>query len=53
MTTALITGDIFYEHETPEWHPESPDRLRAIMRVLAEQGILDHPNLRQFAPRPA
>jgi len=53
MTTALITSDIFYEHETPEWHPENPERLRAIMRVLAEQGLLAHPDLRRIEPRAA
>lgn len=53
MTTAIITSDRFLEHDMPEWHPESPERLRTILRVLRERGLLDHPNARQLAPRPA
>jgi acetoin utilization deacetylase AcuC-like enzyme len=53
MTTALIYDDIFLEHEVPEWHSEHPDRLRAIMALLAERGLLEHPDLRRLAPRPA
>lgn len=53
MTTALIYDDIFLEHEVPAGHPESPERLRVIMQVLQERGLLDHPDLRRFAPRMA
>jgi acetoin utilization deacetylase AcuC-like enzyme len=53
MTTALIYDDIFLEHEVPSWHAEQPDRLRRIMQLLAERGLLDHPNLRRLAPRMA
>ncbi len=35
MSTLYITHDAFLEHDTGEWHPERPDRLRAIDRVLS------------------
>jgi acetoin utilization deacetylase AcuC-like enzyme len=53
MTTALIYDDIFLEHETPAWHSENAGRLRAVMALLEERGLLAHPNLRRLAPRPA
>jgi len=53
MTTAFIYDDIFLEHEMPSWHSESAGRLRAIMQLLQARGLLDHPNLRRLAPRPA
>jgi acetoin utilization deacetylase AcuC-like enzyme len=34
MTTRLYTHPIFLEHITPPGHPERPDRLRAIARML-------------------
>jgi acetoin utilization deacetylase AcuC-like enzyme len=34
MVTRLYTHPIFLEHITPPGHPERPDRLRAIERVL-------------------
>ena len=34
MATRLYTHPIFLEHVTPPGHPERPDRLRAIDRVL-------------------
>jgi acetoin utilization deacetylase AcuC-like enzyme len=34
MTTALITHSACLYHETPTGHPESPDRLRAVLRRL-------------------
>ncbi len=39
MTTAYLYSPIFLEHEK-EGHPESPERLRAIMRMLKESDIL-------------
>jgi acetoin utilization deacetylase AcuC-like enzyme len=35
MTTLLVTHPAFLAHDTGEWHPERPDRLRAIEKVLA------------------
>ncbi|MET3793071.1 histone deacetylase family protein [Aquamicrobium terrae] len=37
MTTRLYTHPIYLEHLTPPGHPERPDRLRAIERVLMEE----------------
>ena len=36
MTTRLYTHPVYLEHLTPAGHPERPDRLRAIERVLEE-----------------
>ncbi|MEK6582872.1 MAG: hypothetical protein AABZ25_10875 [Nitrospirota bacterium] len=30
----FIYDDIFLKHETPEWHPESKERLIAIINAL-------------------
>ncbi|CDX18305.1 conserved hypothetical protein [Mesorhizobium sp. ORS 3324] len=37
MTTRLYTHPVFLEHLTPPGHPERPDRLRAIERVLDDE----------------
>ena len=34
MTTALITHPACLEHDTGPFHPESPDRLRAVLAAL-------------------
>ncbi|MDW6020898.1 histone deacetylase family protein [Mesorhizobium sp. BAC0120] len=49
MTTRLYTHPIYLEHITPPGHPERPDRLKAIARVLENDGFgaLD----RREAPR--
>lgn len=39
MTTRLYTHSIYLEHLTPEGHPERPDRLRAIERVLEDEAF--------------
>lgn len=39
MTTRLYTHPIFLEHITPAGHPERPDRLRAIERVLDDEAF--------------
>ncbi len=36
MTTALITHDACYGHETPLGHPERPDRLRALEMAFSQ-----------------
>ena len=43
MTTRLYSHPIYLEHLTPAGHPERPDRLRAIQRVLEHEdfGALD------------
>jgi acetoin utilization deacetylase AcuC-like enzyme len=37
MATRLYTHPIFLEHLTPPGHPERPDRLRAIERILDDE----------------
>ncbi|CAM5569335.1 Histone deacetylase-like amidohydrolase [Mycolicibacterium aubagnense] len=39
MTTRLYTHPIFLEHITPAGHPERPDRLRAIERILDDEAF--------------
>lgn len=41
MTTRLYTHPIYLEHLTPAGHPERPDRLRAVERILDEEGFED------------
>ncbi|HEV2503073.1 MAG TPA: histone deacetylase family protein [Mesorhizobium sp.] len=39
MTTRLYTHPIFLEHISPAGHPERPDRLRAIERILDDEAF--------------
>ena len=39
MTTRLYTHPIYLEHLTPAGHPERPDRLRAIAKVLDDEAF--------------
>ena len=39
MATRLYTHPVFLEHITPSGHPERPDRLRAIERVLGDEAF--------------
>ncbi|MGE0060918.1 MAG: histone deacetylase family protein [Xanthobacteraceae bacterium] len=48
MSTLLITHPSFLNHITPQGHPERPDRLRAIERVLEDEKF--QPLLREQAP---
>lgn len=41
MVTRLYSHDAFLDHVTPEGHPERPDRLRAIARVLEHEAFDD------------
>lgn len=50
MTTAYLYSPVFLEHEE-SGHPESPERLRAIMQHLADSGILSR--LVALEPTPA
>jgi acetoin utilization deacetylase AcuC-like enzyme len=34
--TLLLTDDSFYDHDPGPFHPETPDRLRAVRQALAE-----------------
>ena len=49
MTTALLTHPACEDHDTGPGHPERPDRLRAILRVLEKDEFADL--LRETAPR--
>ncbi len=50
MTTLLLTHPVFLEHDTGPGHPERPDRMRAIDKVLAHE-IFQTPALaREEAP---
>jgi acetoin utilization deacetylase AcuC-like enzyme len=48
MATLLITHPSFLEHDTGPGHPERPDRMRAIDKVLAHEMFSDL--LREEAP---
>ena len=37
----FIYDDIFLEHETPEWHPESKERLVSIINILKNSAVWD------------
>ncbi|MBS0268761.1 MAG: histone deacetylase family protein [Proteobacteria bacterium] len=39
MTTALITHPAFLNHDTGDFHPERPDRMRAIDEALSEESF--------------
>src|SRR6266508_4346994 len=51
MLTLLVTHNACLEHLTPLGHPERPDRLRAIERVLEHERFM--PLAREHAPRAA
>ena len=48
MTTALITHPACLGHDPGEWHPECPDRLRAVLGALEAEEFA--PLLREAAP---
>ncbi|MBZ0164161.1 MAG: histone deacetylase family protein [Notoacmeibacter sp.] len=39
MTTRLFTHPVFLEHLVPTGHPERPDRLRAIAKILEDEAF--------------
>jgi acetoin utilization deacetylase AcuC-like enzyme len=41
MVTRLYSHPIYLEHITPAGHPERPDRLRAVARVLDDEAFSD------------
>ncbi len=49
MTTALITHPACLGHDAGEWHPECPNRLRAVLAAL--EGEEFAPLLRESAPQ--
>ncbi|HJS86872.1 MAG TPA: histone deacetylase family protein [Acetobacteraceae bacterium] len=48
MTVALITHPACLDHDAGPWHPECPDRLRAVLAALGDASF--KPLLRQEAP---
>jgi len=49
MTTLLITHDDCLEHETGAYHPERPDRLRAVLKAMEQDDFRGL--VREDAPR--
>jgi len=48
--TGIVRSEIFLEHDAGPGHPECPDRLRAVYRLLDEG---EWPGISAMAPRPA
>ncbi len=42
QTTGLVYDDFFLQYWLAEGHPESPDRLRSIMKLMRHSGLLPH-----------
>jgi len=40
--TGFVYDDLFLEYWLEEGHPESPDRLRSIMKLLQQSGLFQH-----------
>ncbi|MCI0414879.1 histone deacetylase [bacterium] len=51
MSTALFFHDSFLRHDTGPFHPENPERLRAILNGLKEAGLWE--GLTHITPEPA
>ncbi len=49
MTTLLVADDLFLDHVTPTGHPERPDRIRTVNRVLSQP---DFAALLRARPKP-
>jgi len=51
LNTSLITDEVYLKHETGEFHPENPSRLRSILSGLEDSNLF--PLLQTVAPRKA
>jgi len=40
--TGFVYDDLYLQHRLEEGHPESPDRLRSIMKLMEQSGLLQH-----------
>lgn len=40
--TGFIYDSIFLRHETPQWHPETKERLISVLNTLESSGIWEH-----------
>jgi acetoin utilization deacetylase AcuC-like enzyme len=50
MQVGFLYDPGFLEHQTPQWHPETPQRLTAILQGLKDSGLwqeLKHPRVRE------
>ena len=47
QSTGLVYDDFFLQYWLEEGHPESPGRLRSIMKLMKHSGLLDHLTLIQ------
>ena len=47
----VIFDEVFLKHNAGEWHPESPERLKAILHRLDEEDL--RPLIEYFSPEPA
>ncbi|HUU00102.1 MAG TPA: histone deacetylase [Myxococcota bacterium] len=47
----IVTDPLYIKHDPGPGHPESPERLKSIYRLLEEEDIIGH--CRVVAPRPA
>ncbi|MCS7131893.1 MAG: histone deacetylase [Hadesarchaea archaeon] len=53
MRTALIYSEKYLEHKPGEWHPERPERLRAIVEALKRANLWSSPSVQVVEPTPA
>src|SRR5689334_20017086 len=44
MSVAFVSSPCFVEHVTGSYHPERPDRIRAIHRAVRDAGLIDSPD---------
>jgi acetoin utilization deacetylase AcuC-like enzyme len=44
MSVAFVSSPRFVEHVTGPYHPERPDRIRAIHRAVRDAGLIDSPD---------
>ena len=49
--TCLVYGDVFLEHETGPFHPESPERLKYIIAEILKSAVFER--LLLMPPGPA
>lgn len=53
MSTGLVYSKRYLEHEPSRFHPETPERLKAILRALKEGKLWNEGGTKVFEPSPA
>lgn len=53
MRTVLIYSERYLEHKPSEWHPERPERLRAIVEALKRANLWSSSSVQVVEPTPA